>query len=264
MRVSCTSAGMRVSSSTRAILPRRMALTSGLGTRALIGRAVGQQLGVVPAIAQLLFAGARRALDEQRGVADTAAARCSDTQDLAVPGTPYSSRARSVARWRRQSPSAAGCRCGHDLETVAQPPAHQVGDDGPGLKLPVGRALALVHLLQGGQFFGKLVLGMLAQDGEWRLGLLCCWRSWWGSFRKRMLWEGVYRVRWLPLAAGGLAALVSVGWGCASRRCSVWRTATMAWMVCSRSLRLVLVSSWRGRVASASRGAPGGRAQAGR
>src|SRR5256885_6847207 len=28
----------------------------------------------------------------------TAADRCSDTQDLAVPGTPYSSRARSVAR----------------------------------------------------------------------------------------------------------------------------------------------------------------------
>ncbi|MNS90953.1 hypothetical protein D3C72_1250250 [compost metagenome] len=31
---SCTSAGMRVSSSTRAILPRRMACTSGLGTSA--------------------------------------------------------------------------------------------------------------------------------------------------------------------------------------------------------------------------------------
>jgi hypothetical protein len=95
--VSCTSAGMRVSSSTRAILPRRMACTSGLGTSALSDGPWASSSGVVPAVAQLLFAGAAVPWISMVESPLTAADRCSDTHDLAVPGTPYSSSARSVA-----------------------------------------------------------------------------------------------------------------------------------------------------------------------
>ena len=85
--MSCTSAGMRVSSSTRAMLPLAIAVITGLGTSAPRARALGQQPGVVPAVADRLLAGAGRALDEQRRVAaDRRGEVLAAPSVLAVPG----------------------------------------------------------------------------------------------------------------------------------------------------------------------------------
>ena len=69
MSVSCTSAGMRVSSSTRAVMPSRHGAHHRAGHQRLAARAVGQQLGVVPAVADRLLGGAGGALHQQGGVA---------------------------------------------------------------------------------------------------------------------------------------------------------------------------------------------------
>ena len=65
--VSCTSAGMRVSSSTRAMRPSDMA-HGGLSTSAARDGPL-RAVPIVPAIPHLFFAGARRTLDDARGVA---------------------------------------------------------------------------------------------------------------------------------------------------------------------------------------------------
>ena len=87
---------MRVNSSTRAIVPFSIARITGLGTRPA-ARTLRQQQRVVPAVAHGLLRRARGALHHQREAPQIAAARCSLTQLLAVPGTPSSSSARSVA-----------------------------------------------------------------------------------------------------------------------------------------------------------------------
>ena len=66
MRASCTSAGIRVSSSTRTMAPVSIARITGLGTSACAAGPVGEQPGVVPAVAQRLLRRARRALHHQR------------------------------------------------------------------------------------------------------------------------------------------------------------------------------------------------------
>jgi hypothetical protein len=60
---------MRVSSSTRTSAPARMARSTGLGTSGLLARPLGEQAGVVPAVAQRLLRRARGALDEEGRVA---------------------------------------------------------------------------------------------------------------------------------------------------------------------------------------------------
>ena len=98
---------------------------------------------------------------------EMAAARCSETQVLAVPGTPSRSRARSVARvataisMRRRLPMYLGVI----YEAVVERAAEEVGGDGPGGHLPVGGPLACVGLYELVEFFGEFLFGVGAEDG---------------------------------------------------------------------------------------------------
>ena len=163
---SCTSAGMRVSSSTRASAPRRIARMTGPRHQRRLGGALGQQPGVVPAVAQCFLAGAGGALHDEGRVAETAAARCSLNQVLPVPGTPSSRSARSVASVataissRRAGPMYLG--------TTTNPPGsvvpRQVADHRPRRAAPTGRTGPIVGLVEGGQLGGELLLGVGPQE----------------------------------------------------------------------------------------------------
>ena len=102
-----------------------------------------------------------------------AAARCSLTHVLAVPGTPSSSRARSVASVAtaisisRRWPTYLGVI---DVPS-RQRAAEQVGDDGPRRQAPVGRPGPVVERRQRGQLGGVLVLGVGAQRASASRGL---------------------------------------------------------------------------------------------
>ena len=69
MSASCTSDGMRVSSSIRAMRALLHRPHHRAGHERVAGRAVGEQAGVVPAVADRLLGRARRALHEQGRVA---------------------------------------------------------------------------------------------------------------------------------------------------------------------------------------------------
>ena len=66
---SCTSLGIRVSSSMRTIEPRSIARNTGDGHERRVARTLGEQAGVVPAVAHRLLRRAGGALHEQRRVA---------------------------------------------------------------------------------------------------------------------------------------------------------------------------------------------------
>ncbi len=161
--VSCTSAGMRVSSSTRAILP----VLHGAHHRA--GHQRIHATGLRPAAGRSSSRSGSllRRCRPCPGPAGSSRRRwrrpvCSETQVLAVPGTPSSSRARSVARVamaisiRRRLPMYLGVTS----KPLSQLAAQQVGRDRPGRQLPVRRALAGIGLRQLDQLLGELLFGM--------------------------------------------------------------------------------------------------------
>ena len=136
------------------------------GNQRLFRRAMGQQLGIVPAIAQLLFAGAGRALDQHGGVAAD-----SRRQMLGHPGlgrTRHAIQQQCTVGGQRGDGNLHQARIadvlGADLKAIAQAAAHQVLQHRPGRELPVRRTRPVVHLLQGIEFFGKLLFGVLTQD----------------------------------------------------------------------------------------------------
>ena len=156
MRASCTSDGMRVSSSMRATAPRSMARMTGLGTTAAARRAFGQQPGVVPAVADGLLGRARRALDEEGGVAGDGGGEM-----LRHPGLGRAGHAEE-----QQGPvggqrgdghldeAALADVLGRDLGAVGQRAAEQVGGHRPGRQPPAGRSRPVVGGGQRGQLGG--------------------------------------------------------------------------------------------------------------
>ena len=96
---SCTSAGMRVSSS---IGGDRRRLHGGHDraedTSARVVGPSASSLRVIPAVPNGLLRGPEVPCTNNVESSEIAAAKCSDTHDLAVPGTPSSSSARSVAK----------------------------------------------------------------------------------------------------------------------------------------------------------------------
>ena len=103
----------------------------------------------------------------QRDEPEIAAARCSDTQDFAVPGTPSSSSARSVASVAtavsisRRLPTYFGVIA---VPSAALPP-DEVGHHRLRRQLPVGRPLPFVGLGESRELVGEDILGRLAQHG---------------------------------------------------------------------------------------------------
>ena len=129
---------MRVSSSNRAIAPCSIARMIGLGTSASRDWPLGEQPRVVPAVADRLLAGAGRALHDQRRVAaDRRGEVLARASVFAVPGSPSSSSARSVASvamaisTSRRSPMYFG------VTTVA---VRQLAADDVGRRPPTARA----------------------------------------------------------------------------------------------------------------------------
>ena len=96
-----------------------------------------------------------------------AAARCSLTHVLAVPGQPEQQQ-RPVGGQRRHGDLHEPARADvlrRDRRAVGQRAAEQVGDDRPRRQPPVRRARAVVGRGQRGQLVGVLLLGVRAQDG---------------------------------------------------------------------------------------------------
>ena len=131
-----------------------------------LARPLGEQAGVVPAVAQRLLGGARRALHEQRRVAADGGGE--------VLADPRLGRARHAEQQERpvggergdgdlDEPAGADV-LRRDRRAVRQHAAEQVGDDGPRREVPVGRPRAVVVGRQRRQLAGELVLGVRAQD----------------------------------------------------------------------------------------------------
>ncbi|MPM57272.1 hypothetical protein SDC9_104094 [bioreactor metagenome] len=147
-------------------LPALHGVDQRAGNQRLLRRAVRQQLRVVPAIAQLFFAGARRALHQQRGIAAH--------RRRQVLGHPRLGRARNAIQQQR----AVGGQRGHgdlheariadvlgrDFHAVLQRATHQVLQHGPGRELPARRTRAVIDLRQRLQFVRKLLFCMLAKN----------------------------------------------------------------------------------------------------
>ena len=142
MRASCTSAGMRVSSSMRTSEPASMARITGPGTSAAAARPLGEQPGVVPAVAQRLLGRARRALHHE-------GRRAADGRGE-VLAHPRLGRARHAEQQERP---VGGQRGDGDLDQTARPEvlrgdlgavgeraAEQVGRHRPRRQPPAGRA----------------------------------------------------------------------------------------------------------------------------
>ena len=143
---SCTSEGMRVSSSTRTRRPVAHRPVHRARHERRLGRALGQQAGVVPAVAQGLLGRPGGALHEQRRIA---ADRRREV--LADPGLGRAGHA-------EQQQGAVGGQGGDgdlhqppladvlrgDHRAVGQHAAEQVGDDRPRRQLPVRRPRPVV------------------------------------------------------------------------------------------------------------------------
>ena len=137
-----------------------------------LGRALGDQAGVVPSVAQRLFGRAGRPLHQQRRIA---ADRCRQ-----VLADPRLGRARDAEQQQGaiggqggdgdldQSPPADVL--GRDDRAVAQLPAHQVGDHGPRREPPAGWAFAGVEPRQCLELACVLDLGMRPQHVALRIG----------------------------------------------------------------------------------------------
>ena len=143
---SCTSEGMRVSSSMRTRRPVPHGPVHRARHQRRLARPLGEQPGVVPAVAQRLLGGARRALHEQRRVAADGGGE--------VLADPRLGRARHA---EQQQGPVGGQRGDGDLHepagtdvlrgdrrAVRQHAAEQVGDDRPRREVPVGRPRAVV------------------------------------------------------------------------------------------------------------------------
>ena len=155
----------------------------GAGHEGVAARAVGEQLRVVPAVADGLLRGARRALHEQRRVAadgrgqvlghpGLGGAGHAEQQQGAVGGEGGDGDLDDAARAH-----VLGC----DHRAVRQRAAEQVGGDGPRRQLPAGRARPVVGGGERGELVGEGVLGVRPQ----RLAAPCVlagadW-SWLGS-----------------------------------------------------------------------------------
>ena len=136
-------------------------------------RPLGQQLGVVPAVAHLFLARARRALNDARGIAAHGRGQ--------MLRHPRLGRARHAVQKQRaiggqrghgdfHEPATADV-LGRDLKAVVEPAAHEIGTHGPGRHLPVLRARMRVGLLQFFQLFGKLLFGVLTQHAGGVFGI---------------------------------------------------------------------------------------------
>ena len=166
---SCTSDGMRVSSSTRASLPALHRPEDRAGDERVPARPLGQQPGVVPAVAQRLLGRARRALDDQRAVAGDRRREVLGHPRLGRAGDAEQEQ-RAVGRERGdgqldQPPLADVLR--RDRRAVGLA-AEQVRGHRPRRQPPPRRARPVVDPLERRQLLGVELLGVGPQ--EWRLG----------------------------------------------------------------------------------------------
>ncbi len=105
-------------------------------------------------------------------VPEIAAARCSLTQLLAVPGKPIKQEGTIGGEGGDRDldqPFAADV-LGRDLEPIFERAAQKIGLHGPGRKLPARRTLLVVDLGQGLKLGGKLLLGVQPQLAARRAG----------------------------------------------------------------------------------------------
>ena len=160
MSASCTSAGMRVSSSTRAIEPVGHGPHDRARHHRVAARSIGEQLGVVPAVADRLLAGARGALHQQRRVA--ADGRGQVLADPRLGGAGHAEQQqRPVGRERGDGDldDPAGAEVlRRDLGAVGERAAEQVGGDGPRREPPLRRPGAVVGAFERRELVGVLVL----------------------------------------------------------------------------------------------------------
>lgn len=163
---SCTSAGMRVNSSTRAIC--RLASRASTGwTPALAstGRRPTSGRNSSRSESTLRWCPPCPAPTSPARSPPIAAARCSDTHDFAVPGTPSNNNARSVASVAIAISIRARIAdiLGRNDKLVLERAAHQIRRHRPRRQPPLRRTRARIGLRQLLQFLGKLLLGVFAQ-----------------------------------------------------------------------------------------------------
>src|SRR5690606_23730473 len=139
----------------------------GAGHQGLLGGPLGEQAGVVPAVAHRFLGGARGALDQQGGVAGDGGGEVFGQPGLGGAGHAEQQQG-AVGGQGGDGDLDDAARAhvlGGDLGAVVEGGAEDVLGDGPRRQLPAGRAGAVVGLGEGGGCLGVGLVGGGAQRG---------------------------------------------------------------------------------------------------